>query len=237
MESLLKDIGKYIFMVELAFKYMKIFKKTFFHPFITMRHGYKELSKNRQEYSNEVLEFLNIEVEMIGEVPSQNKILYTINHRSLLDIIVMENIFSKHGKNGAWIAKQVLFDAFYGDFFKLSGSIAVDQDSKGSLLKFYKSMKKILNKVDDMNLYIFPEGERYAGDGIKSFQNGAEKIANANNLKIVPVFIDDTLESVFKNSPYKEKRKVKVYVGDIVEDNHLEFNYKVLMNIVEKGKN
>ena len=234
---MLKDLGKYIFMVELGLKYLKVFKKTFFHPFISFRPAYRQLSKDRQAYSNEVLDFLNIEVEMIGSIPSRDKILYAINHRSLLDIIVMENIFSKHNKNGAWIAKQQLFDAFYGNFFKYSGSLAVDLEHGKGLLKFYKEMKKILTKVDDMNIYIFPEGERYKGKGIKDFQNGAEKIAKANGLDIVPVYIDDTLENVFRAAPYPKKRVVKVYVGDVIIENDLDFNYKVLINLANKGKN
>ena len=233
---MLKDLGKYIFMVELGFKYINIFKKTFFHPFITMKPAYKQLSKDRQAYSNEVLDFLNIEVEMIGSIPSRDKILYAINHRSLLDIIVMENIFSKHEKNGAWVAKQQLFDAFYGNFFKYSGCLSVDLEHGKGLLKFFKEMKKILSKVDDMNIYIFPEGERYKGKGIADFQNGAEKIAKANGLDIVPVYIDDTLESVFRAAPYDRKRVVKVYIGDVIIENDLEFNYKVLVNLAYGDK-
>ena len=55
------------------------------------------------------LKFLNIEIELVGELPKQNKVLYAINHRSLLDIIVMESVFSKGNKNGTWIAKKRTF--------------------------------------------------------------------------------------------------------------------------------
>lgn len=234
---MLKNIGKYIFMIELGYKYLNIFKTTFYHPFISLRAAYRQLSKDRQSYSNDVLEFLNIEVELVGDIPVRNKVLYAINHRSLLDIIVMENIFSKYNKNGVWIAKQELFDAFYGDFFRFSGCMSVDVENKKGFLKFFKKMKDVLPKVDDMNVYIFPEGERHNGDGIKEFQNGAEKIAKANNLEIVPVYIDDTLEKVFKGAPYKEKKRVKVYVGNIIDKDDLDFNYKVLMNIANEGRN
>ncbi len=220
-------------MAELGYKYIKIFKKTYFHPFITLKPAYKQLSNDRQDYSNSVLEFLNIEVNLIGEVPSQDKILYAINHRSLLDIIVMENIFSKHDKNGTWIAKHELFDAFYGDFFKYSGCISVDLETGKGLLKFFKEIKKALTKIDDFNIYIFPEGERNKDDGILEFQNGAQKIAKANKLDIVPVFIDDTLESVFKNAPYKEKRIVHVHMGDSIKHTNLEDDYKEFMNIAK----
>ena len=97
-------------------------------------------------------------------------------------------------------------------------------------------MKKTFTKVDDFNLYIFPEGERYNGKGITEFQSGAQKIAKANKLDIVPIFINDTLETVFENAPYKETKTVQVYIGDIIKEGDLEFNYKVLMNKANMGK-
>lgn len=223
---MLKDLGKYIFMIELGYKYIHIFKKTFFHPFYTLKRGYEILSKNRQDYSNEVLKFLNIRVEIDGKLPSEDRILYAINHRSLLDIIVMEHIFSLYGKNGTWVAKQELFDAFYGKFFEYSGCISVDLESKKGLVSFFKTIKKTFEKVDNMNLYMFPEGERFKGDGVKEFQPGAQKIAKANNLKIVPVFINDKLEEVFKASPFDEPYTVKVHIGEVTDHINLEQDYQ-----------
>ncbi|MEA1891313.1 MAG: lysophospholipid acyltransferase family protein [Campylobacterota bacterium] len=232
---ILKELGKIIFMSELGYKYIKIFKRTYFHPFITLKSAYKDLSSDRQSYSNSVLEFLNLEVELIGQVPEKDKVLYAINHRSLLDIIVMENIFSQHNKNGTWIAKQELFDAFYGDFFKYSGCISVDLETGKGLLKFFKEIKKTLSKIDDFNIYIFPEGERNKEDTILEFQSGAQKIAKANKLDIAPVFINDTLENVFKNAPYKEKKYIQVHIGELIEHKNLEDDY---INFVKeiKGK-
>ena len=221
-----KDLGKYIFMIELGYKYIHIFKKTFFHPFYTLKRGYEILSKNRQDYSNEVLKFLNIRVEIDGELPSEDRILYAINHRSLLDIIVMEHIFSLYKKNGTWIAKQELFDAFYGKFFEYSGCISVDLESKKGLVSFFKTIKKTFEKVDNMNLYMFPEGERFKGEGVKEFQPGAQKIAKANNLKIVPVFINDKLEEVFKASPFDEPYTVKVHIGEVTDYVNFEQDYQ-----------
>lgn len=234
---MLKDLGKYIFMIELGYKYIKIFKQTYFHPFITQKYAYQELSKARQEYSNKVLEFLNIKVKLIGELPKKDKVLYAINHRSLLDILVMENIFSKYNKSGTWIAKQELFDdPIYGKFFQYSGCIPVDLENKRGLVRFFKTIKRTLSKVDDLNIYIFPEGERYGGEGIKKFQSGAQKIAKANNLDIVPVYINDKLEKVFKNSPYKEPYTVEVHVGNIISHENLEEKYLEFYKSVKEKK-
>ena len=223
---MLKDLGKFLFMIELGYKYIHIFKKTYFHPFYTLKRGYEILSKNRQDYSNEVLDFLGIRVEVYGELPKEDRILYAINHRSLLDIIVMEHVFSRVNKNGTWVAKQELFDAFYGKFFEYSGCISVDLETKKGLVSFFKTIKTTFEKVDNMNLYMFPEGERYKGEGIKEFQPGAQKIAKANNLKIVPVFINDKLEKVFKNSPFDEPYTVKVHIDEIVDYENFEEAYK-----------
>ncbi len=232
---MLKDLGKYLFMIELGLKYITIFKQTFFHPFITLKAAYKELSLSRQSYSNRVIDFLNIDVKVTGEIPQKDKILYAINHRSLLDIIVMEHIFSQHNKNGTWIAKQELFDnPIYGKFFKYSGCVSVDLESKKGLLSFFKSIKNTLAKVDDMNIYIFPEGERYNGSGIHKFQNGASKIAKANNLEVIPVYINDELEKVFKNAPYKEKYSVEVHIGNPIESATLEDEYREFFDSIKK---
>lgn len=223
-------------MIELGLKYVRIFKRTYFHPFISQKSAYKQLSQDRQAYSNAVLEFLNIEVNLIGQLPEQNKILYAMNHRSLLDIIVMEHIFSKHDKNGIWIAKEELFDSIYGGFFKYSGCISVDLENGKGLLSFFKKIKSTLTKVDNLNIYIFPEGERHKGEGILEFQSGAAKIAKANKLDVVPVFIYDSLESVFKNAPYKEKKIIQVHVGDIINTTTLQDDYKNFMIKAKEGK-
>jgi len=233
---MLKDLGKYIFMIELGLKYIKIFKKSFFHPFITFKQAYKQLSIHRQAYSNTVVDFLNIDVKVIGEIPKRDKILYVINHRSLLDIIVMENIFSKENKNGTWIAKQELFDnPIYGSFFKYSGCISVDLESKKGLLSFFKSIKNTLSKIDDMNIYIFPEGERFKGEGIHRFQSGASKIAKANGLEVIPVYINDELEKVYEKAPYKEKYIIEVYVGEPIESQELESQYREFYHSIKRA--
>jgi 1-acyl-sn-glycerol-3-phosphate acyltransferase len=149
----------------------------------------------------------------------------------------MENIFSRYSKSGTWIAKQELFDSqIYGKFFKFSGCISVDLESKKGLLSFFKNIKYTLSKVDDLNIYIFPEGERYKGDGIKEFQSGAAKIAKANKLDIVPVYINDTLEKVFKNAPYKEKKTVEVHIGNILSHDNLENDYIEFYKSVKEVK-
>jgi len=234
---MIRKILKMIFMIKLGLKYVKIFKQTYLNPFITYRQGYKELANKRQTYSNAILKHLNIEVKLIGKIPKQNKVLYAINHRSLLDILVMENIFEKHDKTGTWIAKHELFEHWlYGDFFKYSGCISVDLQNPKKLLSFFKTIKSTFKKIDDFNIYIFPEGERHKNKGLLKFQNGASKIAKSNKLDVVPVFIHDELEEVFKNAPYDTPKIVEVHVGDLIDHKELEDHYINFMNEVKESK-
>jgi len=138
----------------------------------------------------------------------------------------MENIFEKHNKTGTWIAKHELFEHWlYGDFFKYSGCISVDLQNPKKLLSFVKTVKLTFKQIDDFNIYIFPEGERHKGNGITTFQNGASKIALSNKLNVVPVYINDKLESVFKNAPYEDTKIIKVNFGNIIDSKNLEEQY------------
>jgi 1-acyl-sn-glycerol-3-phosphate acyltransferase len=233
---MLKEFTKFGYMIQLGLRYIGIFKQTYFHPFITLKAGYEQLSKDRQAYSNQVLNYLNIKVKIVGELPKKDRILYAINHRSLLDILVMEHIFALYEKNGTWIAKQELFDdPIYGKFFEYSGCISVDLENKRALLSFFKTIKNTFAKVDNMNLYIFPEGERFKGEGIHRFQSGAQKIAKANKLQVVPVYINDELEKVFKNAPYDTPYTVEVHIGDITNHENLEEKYLAFYNSVKEN--
>ena len=222
-------------MILLGGKYIKIFKTTYTNPFITLRQKHKQLSKDRQNYSNAVLKLLNIEVKVYGEIPQEERLIYAMNHRSLLDIIVMEHIFSKSGKTGTWIAKQELFDAFYGEFFKNSGCVSVDLESKKGLVSFFKTIKYLLSKIFDLNIYIFPEGERNKTDNILPFQAGAAKIAKSNNLDIAPVYINDKLEKVFQASPFNTPYVLEVHFGEIIKNpQELEQQYLALVKKVKE---
>lgn len=216
-------------MIRLGYKYIKRYKKIYFHPFMSQKALHEGLSKERQGYSNAVIDYLNIEINLHGTIPEYNHVLYAINHRSLLDIIAMEHVFSRANKNGTWIAKQDLFDAFYGDFFRYSGSISVDVENKKGLIRFFKEIKYKLSKVNNLNIYIFPEGQRHKKDGVQAFQTGATNIAKTNNLETRPVFIDGNLEDIFKRAPFKEKEIINIYIGEKINPDFLEEEYRTFM--------
>jgi 1-acyl-sn-glycerol-3-phosphate acyltransferase len=225
-----KNLLKYLYMIRLGKKYIPIFRRIYLAPDLDEHDRYHALSKERQNYSVSVLEYLNVTPVLHGELPEGNRVLYIANHRSLLDIISLESLFASKRKAGMWIAKQTLLDSrIYGKFFEYSGCIAVDLKAGKGMLAFFKKIKHLFQVAPDLNLFMFPEGERYAGDGIGPFQPGAEKIAKANKMQIVPLFIDDRLEQVYKASPFKQPYEVHIYAGEPLALENIEAQYRAFM--------
>lgn len=223
-------------MIWLGKKYIPLFRHIFHDPSMTLHDRYHALSEQRQNYSLSVNAYLNIVPRLHGELPEANRILYIANHRSLLDIICIESIFSERKKAGMWIAKQTLLDnRIYGKFFEFSGCIAVDLKEGKGMLAFFKKIKQIFKEAPDLNLFMFPEGERYSGEGIAPFQAGAEKIAKANKMQIVPLYIDDKLEQVYKASPFQEPYEVNIHVGAPLALENIETQYRAFMQTARKA--
>lgn len=229
-----KNLRKYLYMIVLGKKHIPIFRDIYLDDSLNEHDRYHALSRERQNYSNSVLAYLNVQPVMHGTLPENNRVLYIINHRSLLDIICMESLFADGGKAGMWIAKQTLLDnKIYGKFFEYSGCIAVDLKAGKGMLAFFKKIKHIFQVAPDLNLFMFPEGERFGGEGLGRFQSGAEKIAKANKMQLVPVFIDDKLEAVYQAAPFKSPYEVHIHVGEPLELKEVEAQYRAFMEKVK----
>ena len=230
------NLRKYIYMIRLGKKYIPIYRDIYLDETLGVHDKYFALSKERQNYSRSVLQYLNVVPVLHGEIPDFNRVLYISNHRSLLDIICIETVLASKSKAGMWIAKQELLDSkIYGKFFEYSGCIAVDLKAGKGMLAFFKKIKYIFKEAPELNLYMFPEGERYNGEGVAPFQPGAEKIAKANKMQIVPIFIDDHLEKVYRASPFKTPYEVHIHMGEPLALENIEAQYRAFMEDAKKA--
>jgi len=130
--------------------------------------------------------------------------MFLLNHQSDLDIAIMETITKR---DLAWVAKKELFDIpFFGLALKLPQDIAVERESKTSLVKLLKDAKHVLktNRVITM----FPEGTRSAKDIMLPFKSGAKIVADANALRVQPIVI-------LQSSKYYNMKKFYYMPGKI----------------------
>lgn len=154
--------------------------------------------------------FAGYELEIIGEIADVNMII--INHKSMLDIIVMEEIYPK---NLCWVAKKEIGDIpIIGKILKIPKMIPIDRQSPRAMVNLIKEAK---DRVQNGRVIaIFPEGTRARGNRLLKFQSGAKVVAQKLNLSIQPVVIIGSEILDVKKFSFK-KGKIKIVFLPVVD--------------------
>ncbi len=120
------------------------------------------------------------------------------NHNSLLDIPLSSPFIPGANKTIAKIsfAKVPIFGWFYA-----KGAVLVNRNSEKSRKTSFEKMKWVLRT--GMHMCIYPEGTRNrTKEPLKSFYNGAFKLAVETNTSIIPTIISGTKEAVPVNKSF-----------------------------------
>ena len=135
--------------------------------------------------------------------------MFLLNHQSDIDIGLMETITNK---DLAWVAKKELFDVpFYGLVVKLPEDIAVERESKSSLIKLIADCKDRLEKGRVITM--FPEGTRTKTGRMRAFKPGAKMVADKFKLRIQPVVLIETAKHYdIKRFYHRPGRLTAVYL-------------------------
>jgi len=156
--------------------------------------------------------FFRVEVEGKEDPNAQ---MFLLNHQSDLDIVIMETITKR---DITWVAKKELFEMpFLGLALKLPQDIAVERESKTSLIKLLKDAKQVLktNRVITM----FPEGTRSTKGIMLPFKSGAKIVADANKLCVQPVVIIESAKYYNIKKFYYRPGKIKaIYLESFIAD-------------------
>jgi 1-acyl-sn-glycerol-3-phosphate acyltransferase len=172
-------------------------------------------SKNRalrKAWTKMQTKIMGIEVQIKGTV-SEDANMYLINHQSLLDIVVLESL---HTKDLCWVAKKQIGDLpIFGHILKAPKMIAIDRDSKKSLIKLIKDVKEMVKK--DRPVCIFPEGTRGRGDKLLKFKSGSKMVANKLGLKVQPIVLTNTRDILDSKGFTASSGVVTVNYLDVVD--------------------
>lgn len=172
---------------------------------------------------------LGIKLEERGKL-DESCDLVVMNHQSLLDIIVMEHIHSRHL---AWIAKKEITDLpFFGHIIKAPQMISVDREDKAGIIHLMKEVKDRLSK--GRPIAMFPEGTRSTGKRLLPFKAGAKMIANKFNMKVQPVIIINTRNILDSKKLTQTPGVVKViYLDSIQADKNQDWFEKMEQDMNE----
>jgi len=163
-----------------------------------------------------------------------NAQMFLVNHQSDIDIAVMETITKK---DLAWVAKKELFDVpFFGLVLKLPQDIAVERESKTSLIKLLKDAKDRLSK--NRVITMFPEGTRSTKGKMLPFKSGAKVIADRYKLRVQPIVLMQTAKYYnIKKFYYKPGRIKVIYLDSFVADKNDKEWLKKLREKMQKVYN
>ena len=172
-------------------------------------------------------------LEVVGEFKDEANILL-INHQSMLDIIVLEEV---HPKNLCWIAKaQIGKIPIIGKILSLPKMIAVERENKHSLIKLLKEAK---DRVENGRvLAIFPEGTRSQTDKLLPFKGGAKLLVEKLNLKVQPIVIVGSDAMKVKEFSFK-KADIKLFCLDLVDtskENWLEATRESMQKVLDENR-
>ncbi len=177
--------------------------------------------------------FGGYKLEVIGNFSDEANILL-INHQSMLDIIVIEEL---HPKNVCWIAKaQIGKIPIIGKILSLPKMIAVERENKHSLIKLLSEAK---DRVENGRvLAIFPEGTRSQTNKLLPFKGGAKLLVEKLNLKVQPIVIVGSDAMKVKEFSFK-KADIKLFCLDLVDtskDNWLETTRESMQKVLNENR-
>lgn len=212
--------------------------------FLTNYYGFKlksaktsaEKGPIRNKYSQILLDKLKIKVIVDNpeKIPTEGQYLIAINHRSVIDPLIILLTFQDTEIYGDWVAKKELYDSpFFGLFVRNAGTVLVDRE-KTQMSGFFGELKKSVKSGN--SICIFPEGSRNKTDeSLLEFKGGANLMAMKNKIDILPIYIKENTATVLNNSlkPVKDIQNIHVEIGDLIsfKDRNLEENYKKQFNL------
>lgn len=133
-------------------------------------------------------------LKISGEEHFQKHTAFIIicNHNSLLDIPVTTPFMPRANKTIA--KKSMSYVPIFGWIYSF-GSVLVDRNNDASRRKSYQKMKDVLNMGLDMLIY--PEGTRNnTNDPLKSFYDGAFRLAEETGKPLLPVLLFNTRKAL-----------------------------------------
>lgn len=115
--------------------------------------------------------------------------IYIANHQNNYDMVTVSYVVQP--KTITVGKKNLLWIPLFGQLYWLSGNILIDRSN--SIRKSRSLLIKIIKiiKMNNISVWIFPEGTRNYGRGLLPFKTGAFYAAIAAKVPIIPICVSD----------------------------------------------
>jgi 1-acyl-sn-glycerol-3-phosphate acyltransferase len=162
--------------------------------------------------------FWPIHVEGREKIDPSRVYVAVSNHQSMLDIMVIHSLFF-HFK---WVSKKEnLYIPFIGWNMLLNKYVVLDRASRKSFARMMRDCRRHIE--NGSSIMIFPEGTRSEDGNMRSFKDGAFRLAIQNKCPVLPIVLDGTGESIPKKGfVIKKKTPIRVRILDPVMPEEFE---------------
>lgn len=122
--------------------------------------------------------------------------IYIANHQNNYDMVTVSYVVQP--KTITVGKKNLLWIPLFGQLYWLSGNILIDRSN--SIRKSRSLLIKIIKiiKMNNISVWIFPEGTRNYGRGLLPFKTGAFYAAIAAKVPIIPICVSDVSNKKIK---------------------------------------
>lgn len=168
------------------------------------------------QWGRRAFEWAKSEVILKGmeNLPKRGPYIVVSNHRSMLDISLIQGYINPHA---GFVAKKEL-DHFFtvGKFLKVLGGELIDRNNPRDAVKAINNLIKKM-KEERQVVVLFPEGTRSIDGKVHKFKTGSMKIILKSKVPVIPIAIVGTERSMPKGTFYIRGSKVIASVLSAVE--------------------
>ncbi|HEU25186.1 MAG: 1-acyl-sn-glycerol-3-phosphate acyltransferase [Mesoaciditoga sp.] len=165
--------------------------------------------------------FPGSKVHIFGKenIPPKGPYIIVANHRSMLDITLIQGYVNPHT---GFIAKKELGNFFtVGKFLKILGGELIDRENPRDAVYAIENIIKRMHEEGQI-IAIFPEGTRSTDRKIHEFKVGSMKIITKARVPILPVVISGTERSMPKGSMYIKRADIYLSIMPVIKFEEIE---------------
>lgn len=186
-------------------------------------------------WGRRALEWVDNKVTVIGieNLPSKGPYIIVANHRSMLDVPLVQGYVNPHA---GFLAKKELGKFFsVGKFLTVLGGEMIDRNNPRDAVRALNNLTERMRKEGQV-VALFPEGTRSTDKKVHEFRGGSLKIITKSMVTIVPVAIVGTDDCMPKGSFYMKAARVKLSILPPIDPS--KFDDAELKNLSEflRGK-
>lgn len=122
----------------------------------------------------------------LENIPQNESVIFAANHQSSMDIPLVGVL--ARGKPNLWLARSELMDTWLLRFVISRLTVVVDVNSQAKAMASLRLLMRFVKNMD-IDIMIFPEGQRFTDDAVHEFFGGFVTLAKLLKRPVVPVRI------------------------------------------------